>query len=204
MHSTEQAGPSQLKLKEQGVSLMTYIKREARSEDKFEYHNGRIVRKRFARGPHNEITVNITTALKLGIRSVSGTFRVFSSNQKIYLPEVNYGVYPDAVVVSEAPLYWDDDDLLLINPLLVVEVLSKSTRRYDLTGKFELYKSCETFREYVLVRQDTCEVEVRYREQPGLWRETLVTSPGAMVPLRSLGIQLALDDIYENIQFPRP
>jgi Uma2 family endonuclease len=196
--------PLQLKKKERFVTLREYVLWEAKRDEKYEYHNGKIVKMAYARGPHNEITVNVTAALKAAIRMLTKKYRVFSGDQKIYLPEVNHGVYPDAVAVCEAPEYWDDDTLLLVNPLLIVEVLSKSTQKYDREGKFDLYKTRPSFEEYVLVRQDTCEVETRYREEPGLWRETVVTDPNGSVFLKSLGCSISVADIYENIEFPIP
>ncbi len=196
--------PLQLKKKERFVTLREYVLWEAKRDEKYEYHNGKIVKMAYARGPHNEITVNVTAALKAAIRMLKKKYRVFSGDQKIYLPEVNHGVYPDAVAVCEAPEYWDDDTLLLVNPLLIVEVLSKSTQKYDREGKFDLYKTRPSFEEYVLVRQDTCEVETRYREEPGLWRETVVTDPNGSVFLKSLGCSISVADIYENIEFPIP
>lgn len=196
--------PLKLKKKERFVTLKEYVLLEAKRDEKYEYHNGKIVKMPYARGPHNEITVNVTAALKAAIRTLKNKYRVFSGDQKIYLPEVNHGVYPDAVAVCEAPEFWDDDTLLLVNPLLVVEVLSRSTQKYDRKGKFDLYKTRPSFEEYVLVRQDKCEVETRFREEPDLWRETVVTDPNGMVLLKSLGCSISMADIYENIEFPKP
>lgn len=195
--------PLKLKKKERLVSLKEYVLWEAKRDDKHEYRNGKIVKMPYARGPHNEITVNVTASLKAAIRTLNNTYRVFSGDQKIYLPEVNHGVYPDAVAVCETPEFWDDDTLLLVNPLLVVEVLSKSTQKYDREGKFDLYKTRPSFKEYVLIRQDTCEVETRFREEPDLWRETVVTNPNGAVLLKSLGCTISMADIYENIDFPK-
>jgi Uma2 family endonuclease len=196
--------PLQLKKKERFVTLREYVLWEAKRDEKYEYHNGKIVKMPYARGPHNEITMNIAAAIKIAVKGHEKKYRVLSGDQKIYLPEINHGVYPDAVVVCEAPEFWDDDTLLLVNPLLIVEVLSKSTQKYDREGKFDLYKTRPSFEEYVLVRQDTCEVETRYREEPGLWRETVVTDPNGSVFLKSLGCSISVADIYENIEFPIP
>ena len=196
--------PLKLTKKERFVTLKEYVLWEAKKADKYEYHNGKIVKMAYARGPHNEISVNISTALKNAIRQLQKKYRVYSSDQKIYLPEVNHGLYADTVSVFESPQYWDDDNLLLINPLLIVEVLSKSTQRYDREGKFELYKTLPSFKEYVLIRQDTCEVETRFREEPNLWRYTEITDPAGIVHLRSMGCDILIRDIYENIEFPLP
>ena len=97
--------PLQLRKKERFMTLKEYVLWDAKKEDKYEYHNGKIVKMAYARGPHNEITLNFATALKNAIRQLSKKYRVFSSDQKIYLPEVNHGLYADAVSVYEAPQY---------------------------------------------------------------------------------------------------
>ena len=116
-----------------------------------------------------------------------------------YLPVLDESVYADTLAVCEKPLFWDDDDLLLINPILVVEVLSKSTQRYDRTSKFDKYKTLESFKEYVMIRQNECYAEVWYRERPGLWHETIVTDIDDKLPLQSLGVEISMKRIYKNV-----
>lgn len=82
----------------------------------------------------------------------------------------------------------------------MVEVLSKSTQKHDRTSKFDLYKSLPSFREYVLIRQDKYEVEIWFREEPNLWRETIVTGLAASFLLASVGCRIALADVYEHIR----
>jgi Uma2 family endonuclease len=183
------------------VSLEEYIKREARYIHKHEYLDGKIVRMPYAKGPHNEISANIIALLKNAIRGLPQKFRIFSSDQKIYFPELNHGCYADALAIAEQPEYWDEQQLLLVNPLLVVEVLSDSTESYDRQGKFAKYKTLPSFREYVLVKQDKCHVETWFRQEPGLWRETIVTDRTGSIELRALGCSVALADIYEHIDF---
>lgn len=183
------------------VSLEAYIRREAKHVHKHEYLDGKIVRMPYAKGPHNEISANIVAALKSALKILPKKYRVFSSDQKIYFPELNHGSYADALAVSEKPEYWDDNQLLLINPLLIVEVLSDSTEAYDRQGKFAKYKTLPSFQEYVLVKQNKCHVETWFRQEPGLWRETIVTDPAGKIELKSLGCSISLADVYEHIEF---
>ena len=182
-------------------TLEEYLRFEARSPDKHEYYNGKIVKMAYARGPHNIIAVNITTQLVNLIESLGKNYIVLNSDQKIYLPKLNFSLGADVLVVCEEPAYWDDNEVLLINPLLVVEVLSKSTQKYDRTSKFDEYKTLPTFREYVLVRQDVQSVETRFLEEPGLWRETLVEEPDGNAFLKSIGGSLSLKAIYKHVKF---
>lgn len=184
--------------KSKTYTLEEYLRREARSVHKHEYYNGKIIRMPYAKGPHNIIAANVITALNNAIESLDKDFTVFTSDQKIYFPELNYGVYADTLAVAEKPLYRDEEQLLLINPVLVVEVLSKSTESYDRHGKFDEYKTLPSFSEYVLVRQDKVYVETRFRREPGLWQETIVTEPSGHIRLQSIGCSISLGQIYKK------
>lgn len=182
-------------------TLEEYLRREEKSLERHEYYDGTIIRVPMARGTHNEIAASTITALKNAVKPLKTKYRIFTSNQKIYLPPLNFGLYPDALVVCEKPLYWDDNEVLLINPILIVEVLSKSTGAYDRGDKFSEYKTLSSFKEYVLIEQTNCRVESRFREEPDLWRETIVTDPNGKITLKSIGCSITLADIYENIEF---
>ena len=181
-------------------TLAEYLRKEEKSVRKHEYHNGTIVKMPYTRLPHNIISANMLVALTLVLDKSDKDYVVVGSDQLVYLPELNVGLYPDALVVCEKPEFYDDGQLLLTNPVLVVEVLSKSTRNYDLKGKFDLYKTLPSFREYVLVEQNKISVETRFRVEPNLWRENKVTDPEAIVSLESLGVSLAIKDIYKKVQ----
>jgi Uma2 family endonuclease len=182
-------------------TLGEYLRREERSAEKHEYFDGIIKAIPMAKGPHNEITANTIAALKNAVKQLATIYRVFSNDQKIYIPELNVGLYPDALVVCEKPEYWDEEALLLTNPLLIVEVLSKSTRHYDYGSKFNYYKTLPSFKEYVLIEQTECRVETWFREAPDLWRNTVVSDLAEPLALRSLGCELRLADVYEHIAF---
>jgi Uma2 family endonuclease len=182
-------------------TLEQYLEKEAKSIDKHEFINGQIIKMPYAKGPHNIISVNMMTEMAISFRSLEKKYIVFPSDQKIYFPSLDEGVYADALAVCEKPLYWDDNQLLLINPIIIVEVLSKSTARYDRNGKFDKYKTLESIREYVLIRQDECYAEVWYRESPGRWQETIITNITEKIPLQSVGISISMEWVYHNVEF---
>jgi Uma2 family endonuclease len=182
-------------------TLGEYLRKEERSQERHEYFNGIISPLPMAKGPHNIITMNIGSALKVSLKATGKQYIVFSSDQKVYLPELNIGLYPDVLVVCEKPEYWDDEELLLTNPLLIVEVLSKSTRNFDQSHKFNYYKSLPSFKEYVLIEQTHCQAETWYREAPDLWRNTTINDLAGLLNLRSVECKIAMADIYEHIAF---
>jgi Uma2 family endonuclease len=185
-------------------TLEEYLRREERSLERHEYFDGIIVPVPMAKGPYNIITANIIVALGNALQAADKDYTLFTNSQKVYLPSLNFGLYPDALVISESPVYWDDNEVLLINPLVIVEVLSRSTRTYDRSEKFSEYKTLPTFREYVLIEQTKCMVETRFREEPDLWREKTYTNMNDRILLRSIGCSIALADVYRKIQFKLP
>ncbi|MCU0469818.1 MAG: Uma2 family endonuclease [Arcicella sp.] len=181
-------------------TLEQYLEKEAKSVDKHEFIDGQIIKMPYAKGPHNIIAANMMAQLIIQTVSLDKSYTVFASDQKVYFPSLNEGVYADALAVCEKPLYWDDNQLLLINPIVVVEVLSKSTSKYDRAGKFAKYKTLESFKEYVLIRQDECYAEIWYRESPGRWQETIVTDLKGEIPLQAMDIMVSIEQVYRNVE----
>jgi Uma2 family endonuclease len=180
-------------------SLEEYLRREERAKTRSEFYNGVVAKTPMATGSHNIIVANISAALVQAFMEQGKPYVVFGSKQLVHLPSLNFSLYPDVLVVAEAPLYWDDNEVLLINPLLVVEVLSKSNRAYDRGEKFAEYKTLESFQEYLLVDPKICRMESRFREEPDLWRESIVTDLQANIRLKSVGYELPLAAVYRHI-----
>lgn len=185
-------------------TLDEYLRREEKSVDKHEFYNGQIVKMPNAKFYHNLTSGNVCAAIKIAVKLLSKKYLVLGDGQKIYIEPENISVYPDGLVVSEAPIFYKDQEYLLTNPLLVVEVLSRSTQAYDKQGKFDLYTNLPSFHEYVMVDPKRYFVETRFREEEDLWRIKTEKDPTKSVLLRSMGISISLEDIYENVVFPSP
>ncbi|MBP6827723.1 MAG: Uma2 family endonuclease [Saprospiraceae bacterium] len=177
-----------------------YLRTEARSGERYQFYNGNIIPMPGGTLPHNRICRNILSELDLMLKSRSG-FEIFGSDQKIYLPEYHFYLYPDAVVVAETPVLAEDVASAIINPLLIIEVLSPSTGNYDREQKFLQYRSLPSFKEYALVRQDAPEVLTFFREKPDTWKENMVKGADQSVHFQSINTDLALQLIYRNVEF---
>ncbi len=184
-------------------TLGEFLRKEERSFELHEYENGIITKLPMAKGPHNIISINVGTALKIATKNTSKKYVVMGNQQLVYLPKLNFARYPDIIVVAEAPLYWENNESLLINPILIVEVLSRSTRSYDRKGKFEEYLTLDTFKEYLLIDQKKYHVEKRFREEPDLWRNSNFTDISDSIFLKSLDCEISMVDIYENVTFSK-
>lgn len=180
-------------------TLAEYLRREERSEERHEFYNGEIIKLPMARTPHQLICTNLIYELESAFRKTDKPFSVLSNGQLVYLPELNFTLYPDVLVVSEKLIHQDTNQVLLINPILIIEVLSRSTGKYDKTQKFDEYKTLDSFKEYVLINQNKCSVETRYRIEPDTWREKRYTELTDSVVLNSVGCSIAVDMIYRKI-----
>ena len=109
--------------------------------------------------------------------------------------------YPDIAVVTEKPLFEDRYVDALLNPTLILEVLSDSTESYDRGKKFAHYRSIDSLVEYVLVSQSECRIEQYVRQPDGKWLYTETTAPTRSVELRSIACRLSVSRVYHRIDF---
>jgi Uma2 family endonuclease len=182
------------------LSIEKYLDKESLSAEKHEYYNGKIRKMPGSSYNHNKIAANIIIAFGQSFEINQLSFEVISSDQKVFIPKLNQVLYPDALVVYQKPEFWNGRKDILLNPILIVEVLSPTTEKYDRHDKFMSYKNIPTFMEYVMVRQETKEVETWFREEPHLWRETTFSDTGD-VKLSSIGISISMEKVYKNIEF---
>lgn len=182
------------------LSIEKYLDKESLSAEKHEYYNGKIRKIPGSSYNHNKIAANIIIAFGQSFEINQLSFEVISSDQKVFIPKLNQVLYPDALVVYQKPEFWNGRKDILLNPILIVEVLSPTTEKYDRHDKFMSYKNIPTFMEYVMVRQETKEVETWFREEPHLWRETTFSDTGD-VKLSSIGISISMEKVYKNIEF---
>ena len=176
-----------------------YLALERASEVKHEFFDGEMFLMAGGTMEHSQVAANVIRAL--GNAFADSPCCVLTSDMKIKLPTGLY-TYPDASVVCNQPQYEDDRKDVLLNPLLVVEVLSPSTEAYDRGQKFRHYQTCPSLREYVLIAQDRSAVDHYLRQPSGQWLLTTFESLDATMPLPSLGVGLRLGEIYAKVEFP--
>jgi Uma2 family endonuclease len=182
-------------------SIEEYLALEEQLPCKHEFFNGKIKQIPNVIFQHNVIATNLTTHINNLLEAKNEPFIVCNSDMKIFLPRYRHFVYPDAVVVFERPVFYENRKDIILNPILIVEVLSSSTEDYDKGPKFLKYKSLESFQEYVLVEQDNPEVTRFYRQKEGIWEEATADKLEQQIHLKSLDIHLSLARIYRNIEF---
>ena len=173
-----------------------YLVWERKQPFKNEYHNGQIVAMSGASRAHNRITVDIVT--QLNNQLMDGECEVFAGDMRVRTdPTVSY-YYPDVIVVCGESRFEDDTFDTLLNPILVVEVLSPSTAAYDRGEKFEHYKQIASLQEYILVSQDNVRVE-HYSRQGSQWISNTFGHFEDMLSLASIECTLPLRAIYRRV-----
>jgi Uma2 family endonuclease len=186
-------------LRETWYSPQEYLRLERMGKEKHEYHNGRIYAMAGATPNHVRVTRNVLTSLHVQLRGKS--CEAFGNDQRVQVDASGLYTYPDVSVVCGEPRYDPFEPDNLLNPIVLVEVLSTTTEGYDRGDKFRMYRTIPTFREYVLVAQDKAWVERYFKDEDGEWRLTSVEGLEAVLELRTLPCTLALAEVYEGVAF---
>jgi Uma2 family endonuclease len=175
-----------------------YLAIEVESETRNEYINGEIVPMSGGMPNHNRIVRNLCTALTVGMRGKP--YEVFVSDQRLWIPQRRIYTYPDVMVVYGDLILQEGRKDTIINPTLIVEVLSKSTRNYDQTQKFEAYRTIATLQEYLLVDQYSHNVQRYVKTGVKKWEFQEFDSLEDEVALVSVPFAIALIDIYDKVE----
>lgn len=180
-------------------TIAEYLALEEDSPIKHEFYQGEIFAMSGATIPHNEISGNIFAGLHTKLRGKG--CRPYGSDLRVRVKKANLYTYTDTVVIC-GPIERDDDDRHSVtNPRVIFEVLSKSTENYDRGQKWEFYQQLDSLREYVLVSQAEAKVTRYFREEGGEWRYMLISGLEQVLALESLGCELPLTEIYDNVTF---
>jgi Uma2 family endonuclease len=178
-----------------------YLQQERNATHKSEYYKGEIFAMAGASLIHNEIVGNIIFALKDALRKQKKSCRVFPSDLRLHIPANTLYTYPDVSVICGEPQFTDDNFDVITNPIVLVEVLSESTKSYDRGEKFKLYRDIETLQNYVLVASDSHLVEVFTKKTDNLWELRIYENFDENVELGSLNISVSMQEIYLNVSF---
>ena len=178
-------------------TLEEYRKLEEAAEFRSEYRDGEIVPMTGGTIDHNRITRNICTFLQFGLRGKNA--EPFMSDLRLWIPRYRRGTYPDVMVISGEPVFNEGRNDEVLNPILIVEVLSNSTEDFDRTNKFRFYRSIPEFCEYILVDQYEFLVEQYLKNESGQWLFQEYEGESATISFASVGVQLSMSDIYEGV-----
>ena len=176
-----------------------YLALEETAAYKSEYRDGEIVPMTGGTTNHNEIALNIAANLKFSLKSKN--YKVYMGDVRLWIPRYRQYTYPDVMVIQGQPIYTGKGTTTVMNPQLIVEVLSKSTKNYDQGDKFLYYRSIPEFIEYLLIEQEEYRLLQYTKTSTNQWQLTEYESVDAIISLNSVDLEVSLSDIYEGVDF---
>jgi Uma2 family endonuclease len=177
-----------------------YLAIERKADRKSEFVDGVLYAMAGASPAHNFVKDNLVGELRSRLRG-SGC-RTASSDQRVRAGLRGRYVYPDIVIVCGEWQYAANDPHTLLNPVVIIEVLSESTRDYDRGDKLRMYQGVASLREYVMVASDGPVVERIARQPDGSWRFDTFVGPDAVLEFASVPAAVPLAEVYADVAFP--
>lgn len=176
-----------------------YLAQEEVSEFRSEYRDGEIVPMTGGSINHNQIAGNVYAYLKFMLRKTD--VKPYINDLRLWIPQYRQYTYADVLLIQGQPVLYEQRTDTILNPCLIVEVLSKSTRNYDRTEKFRYYRSVAEIREYILIDQYEIGIEQYVKQEDNSWLFRAYESDAEKVTLATINLEIAIADIYENVMF---
>ena len=184
------------------LSPQEYLAMERQAETKSEYYAGEVFAMAGASRKHNTIVPNLAYLLVGQLKGRS--CEVYNSDMRVKVSATGLYTYPDLAVVCGKPRFDDDQEDTLLNPTVIVEVLSKSTEAYDRGEKFAMYRALESMTDYLLIAQDIARLEHYARQPDGSWRFLESVGLDAVAVIDSIQCRLSLADVYDKVDLAEP
>ncbi len=176
-----------------------YLKLEEAAEFRSEYHDGQIIPMTGGTPNHNQIALNLGGAINFATKGQP--YRVYVNDLRLWMPSKRVYTYPDVMVVAGKLEFLEGRKDTITNAVMVAEVLSKSTADYDRGGKFKLFRSIPSFREYVLINQYEMHVEQFCKTDDNKWVLSEYDGADAILVLSSVKFEMSLGEMYDRVDF---
>jgi Uma2 family endonuclease len=174
-----------------------YLALERKAEYKSEYFEGEIFAMSGASPEHNQITANVLAEIHAQFKK--RLYRVYVNDMRVKVSPTGLYTYPDIVALCDKPRFDDAQKDTLLNPTVLIEVLSDSTANYDRGTKFKHYRTLDSLKEYLLVAQDEYHIEHYIRQANNQWLLSETSNLQEVIELPSINCHLALTDIYDKV-----
>lgn len=179
------------------VSVHDYLVQDQQSDTKLEYYAGTIVAQAGSTARHNLIVANLIGHLYPQVRRNS--CQIFPSDMRVQAIDQTIYTYPDITIVCGTPQYADPNEMTLLNPTVIIEILSPTTEARDRTEKLVYYRRIESLQEYILIAQHTAYVQRYTRQTPHFWYVHLTDDLADQVTLEAIGCTITMSEIYDGI-----
>lgn len=189
----------QAKIEPRHYTPEEYLSLEEKANYKSEYRDGEIVPMAGGTTNHNEICLNFAAHLKFALRQQN--YRVYIGDVRLWIPRYRQYTYPDIMVIQGEPIYTARGTTTVMNPMVITEVLSKSTQNYDQGEKFMYYRSIPEMQEYILVGQSQSYVMQYTKTEVGKWLLSEYEGKDSALRLSAINFEISLNDLYAGINF---
>jgi len=173
-----------------------YLAMEEKSPDKHEFYQGDIFTMQGASFQHNQVTANLMGALKTKLRGTS--CQPYGSDLRIHIEKNTLFTYPDISIICGTAEFLNGDQMNLLNPTVIIEVFSPSSRNYDRGQKFKLYRDIPSLKEYVMIDPDEICVEAFFINANSNWELRIFRKLSDVLLIQSVAVSLQLSAIYES------
>jgi Uma2 family endonuclease len=175
-----------------------YLELETIADYKSEYIDGQIIPMAGGSTKHNQISLNLSSELNFAFKRQA--FCVYMSDVRLWIPERRIYTYPDVMVIEGEPEYFQNRTDTVLNPIVIVEVLSKGTKNYDRESKFDAYRTISNFQEYLLIDQTRIHVEQFSKTGKKQWSFCEYDESDETIAFAKVPFQISLADLYHKVQ----
>ncbi len=175
-----------------------YLELETKAEQRSEYLDGQIIPMAGGKPNHNQLAINLTSALNYNLRKKP--YRVFMSDLRLWIPDCCLYTYPDVMVVNTPLVFAENRQDTVVNPLMIAEVLSNSTEKYDRGDKFRMYRTIPSFQEYLLIAQTAMQVEKFAKNDSEQWVLSEYAAKESKITFNSFEFDITLDELYDRVE----
>jgi len=183
----------------QKISIEEYLEMENAALEKHEYYKGEVFAMSGAKLPHIKITGNLFSELKNKLKGKK--CQPYGNDLRIHIPSNTLFTYPDISVICGEVITRNNDEYNALNPTVIIEVLSKSTKNYDRGEKFKLYRDIKTLKEYILIDSESLHIEVFRLNEKNHWELEEYNDVNGSVEIKAINENILIADIYENVSF---
>ena len=183
------------------LSPQEYLAQERLADFKSEYLRGEVFAMSGASYKHTLIKDNLAGEARNQLKD--GPCRVLTSDMRVKVAATGLYTYPDLAIVCDEPQFEDDVFDTLLNPRVLIEILSDSTEKYDRGAKFELYRGLPSLQEYILVSQKQALIERHVRQSDGSWLRTVFDNPTGAFEFGSIPVGILMSEIYRGVELPK-
>jgi Uma2 family endonuclease len=174
-----------------------YLKWQETVDQRYEYHHGEIIEMTGGTTNHNRLALNFAIILNSATDDLQ--YNTFIADVKLWIASHQIATSPDVMLIVGEPIYYGNHQTTVTNPILIAEVLSKSTRNYDQTDKFFYYRSLPTLTEYILI--DQYHVTQFNKTDHGKWLLSDWIGENALLKLATINIEIKISDLYRKVKF---